>query len=432
MGIFQSKVVRHGKSYIIVGAGAFGASTALHLIRKYPSAKVYLVDRTPYPPEGAASWDWNKVIRADYTTLVYMNLALEALEKWTEDKLYQEFYHQSGLAWVADSEFYQSIINNYRQFHGSKHQVQLLSTQDVRNLWGGIHADAVYQDVKEVFYNKTGGWAEAANALRKVIDTAVREGVKYVEADVKKVLFDKDGSAIGVITEEGTPIHASHTVLATGAMTANILADSAPTEPKLQLGSRMIAAAICSAMVKLDEREASLFKTGPVFANDLDTVIGGSLPPNSDNQLKVYRDESFRNTVLHEASGQEISVPPSKPSYDQWDLSPGMKKEIRSSFEGIFGEKAKNWELFNYRICWDAVTPTQDPIICEHPHAKQLFLVTGGSFHGYKFLPIIGKYVVEMLDGTLKPELAKIWAWDKENNGEAHEGMFPTREMADV
>lgn len=214
------------------------------------------------------------MIRADYTTRVYMNLALEALEKWTEDKLYREFYHQSGLAWVADSEFYQSIINNYRQFPGSKHQVQLLSTQDVRNLWGGIHADAVYQDVKEVFYNKTGGWAEAANALRKVIDTAVREGVKYVEADVKKVLLDKDGSAIGVITEEGRAIHASHTVLATGAMTANILADSAPTEPKLQLGSRMTAAAICSAMVKLDEREASLFKTGPVFANDLDTVIG--------------------------------------------------------------------------------------------------------------------------------------------------------------
>ena len=59
-------------------------------------------------------------------------------------------------------------------------------------------------------------------------------------------------------------------------------------------------------------------------------------------------------------------------------------------------------------------------------------MVTGGSFHGWKFLPTIGKYVVQMVEGDLDPELAKSWAWDRDNNGSAHEGLFPRREMKDV
>lgn len=79
---------------------------------------------------------------------------------------------------------------------------------------------------------------------------------------------------------------------------------------------------------------------------------GGNLPPNSDNQLKVYRDESFTNTIHHEASGQDISAPPDRADYGQWELSPGMKEEVRLVFKGIFGKEAADWKLHNYRICW--------------------------------------------------------------------------------
>jgi sarcosine oxidase / L-pipecolate oxidase len=80
----------------------------------------------------------------------------------------------------------------------------------------------------------------------------------------------------------------------------------------------------------------------------------------------------------------------------------------------------------------DAITPNQDWIICEHPHCKGLYITTGGSFHTWKFLPVVGKYVVQALDGTLDVELAKLWAWDRDNEGSAHEGMFPEREMRDL
>jgi hypothetical protein len=35
-------------SYLIVGAGVFGVSTAYHLIKKFPDASVTIVDRDAY------------------------------------------------------------------------------------------------------------------------------------------------------------------------------------------------------------------------------------------------------------------------------------------------------------------------------------------------------------------------------------------------
>ncbi|KAK4221187.1 hypothetical protein QBC38DRAFT_505114 [Podospora fimiseda] len=67
-----------------------------------------------------------------------------------------------------------------------------------------------------------------------------------------------------------------------------------------------------------------------------------------------------------------------------------------------------------FRICWDGVTPTRDFIISPHSGVDSLFVATGGSFHGFKFLPIIGKYVVQMLSDELDPALQNKWAWERE------------------
>jgi sarcosine oxidase / L-pipecolate oxidase len=88
--------------------------------------------------------------------------------------------------------------------------------------------------------------------------------------------------------------------------------------------------------------------------------------------------------------------------------------------------------IFAYFLFRDAITPNQDFIICAHPHSQGLYIATGGSFHGWKFFPILGKYVVQMLEGTLSPALAKIWAWDRSDNGSAHSAVIPHREMKDV
>jgi glycine/D-amino acid oxidase-like deaminating enzyme len=61
----------------------------------------------------------------------------------------------------------------------------------------------------------------------------------------------------------------------------------------------------------------------------------------------------------------------------------------------------------------DCVTPDEDFIISQHPASKGLSIATCGSFHGWKFLPVIGHYVVQMLEGSLEAGLEKRWAWDR-------------------
>lgn len=63
----------------------------------------------------------------------------------------------------------------------------------------------------------------------------------------------------------------------------------------------------------------------------------------------------------------------------------------------------------------DSSTPDEDWIISPHPASKNLYIAAGGSFHGYKFLPIIGKYIVQMLDGKLSEEHSRKWAWDRDS-----------------
>lgn len=68
----------------------------------------------------------------------------------------------------------------------------------------------------------------------------------------------------------------------------------------------------------------------------------------------------------------------------------------------------------------DASTPTHDFLITPHPHCDNLHIATGGSFHGWKFLPVIGDYISDMLQGTLEADFADRWAWDpkaKASNG---------------
>lgn len=49
--------------------------------------------------------------------------------------------------------------------------------------------------------------------------------------------------------------------------------------------------------------------------------------------------------------------------------------------------------------------------ICPYPETKNLYIATAGSNHGFKFLPVIGKYVADMLEGKLAGEWTDLWSW---------------------
>ena len=80
----------------------------------------------------------------------------------------------------------------------------------------------------------------------------------------------------------------------------------------------------------------------------------------------------------------------------------------------------------------DGLTQDDNWYICPHPRCKNLYIATGGSFHGWKFLPILGEYVVRMLDGKLEKEEEENWAWDRNIEGLPPNPLEPMRELRDI
>lgn len=89
----------------------------------------------------------------------------------------------------------------------------------------------------------------------------------------------------------------------------------------------------------------------------------------------------------------------------------------------------RNCRLIHHR---DAFTTSSDFIISPHAGAKGLYVATCGSFHGYKFFPVLGKYVVQMLEDDLSAELKEKWAWDRERPAPSLNPDWPRFEMNDL
>jgi hypothetical protein len=80
----------------------------------------------------------------------------------------------------------------------------------------------------------------------------------------------------------------------------------------------------------------------------------------------------------------------------------------------------------------DAFTTSSDFIISPHSAAKGLYVATCGNFHGFKFFPVLGKYVVQMLENQLSTELVSKWAWDRDRPDPALFADWPRSEMKDL
>ncbi|CAI4216984.1 unnamed protein product [Parascedosporium putredinis] len=307
-----------GTSYLIIGSGVFGVSTAYHLIQKYPTASVTLVDRDAYDAESrvAASWDWNKVVRADYDDKVYCQLALEAQDVFQSDPLWKPYFHQTGVYWICRSSYAQDVINHHKGF-GRHNDIEALPVAQARKMFDGLFDNADYTGAKEVLLNKSSGW---------------ELGVKYVTAEVATLEFD-GRRCIGAKTRDGNRLLSSHVIVSAGAFTPTLLEMSAEASGNegLSAGSRILAAGITTGMAQLTAEQYQKFKNMPV------------------------------------------------------------------GFQGY--------------------TPNEG-----------LYIATCGSFHGYKFFPVLGKYITQMMEGELSPELADKWAWDRKRPDPSQNVEYPNTE----
>ena len=225
-------------SYLIIGAGIFGISSALHLKKTHPDSHVRLVDRTSTPCPAAASHDLSKIIRADYADLFYMKLALESLKEWKTNPIYSPFYHESGILIADDMGWGRTCVENYSKLNIDV-KTEIMSTDAAIERFA-VFADTNWDGATQCYWNPGSGWGEASEVLSSCLAAARSIGIEESKATVEKLLLDHNGTCIGARADDGEEYRATYVLLCTGAYTPKILLDTFPHADELQLGDRML------------------------------------------------------------------------------------------------------------------------------------------------------------------------------------------------
>ena len=424
---------RFHSEILIVGAGAFGTSTAFHLANNNENpAGVTVLDRAPVPSPQAASTDINKIVRTDYSSAFYMDLAYDALSAWETWPLLKLYFHRTGWVMLDEktSDLAERIRSNFKS-SGKPDPSQDISLEEIRTKWGGIFKDIDTTEYSKAYVNPSSGWVDASLAVKVMMQDAIAKGVRFEVGEVADLLTSGQGME-GVRTADGRVYTANRVLLATGAWTPWLMA---PLEEALKIAYKdsidrqIFATGVCTSTFKLSQQEAEYYRQMPIL------IYGGRgevMPPNRDRLFKFTNANTFKNTEKH-PSGRGISVPPFQ---DQSLVPAKLKQEsigiIRQRVPRIFdgGREVDEW-----RLCWDAVSPDQNWLLTQHPDPRlsNLYLAAGGSLHSWKFLPTVGTYIMNVLNGKSNgQEKDKAWKWKREWSGQgAHETAMPKGELRD-
>ncbi|KAH6632936.1 fructosyl amino acid oxidasesarcosine oxidase [Boeremia exigua] len=410
---------------LIIGAGTFGTSLAVHASKAYRDAsRITIVDR--WSPDGpvqdkqAAAIDINRIIRTDYTSPLYCNLANEAIHFWFWGMEVQGHFHKAG--WTVfdgpdQSQEFRSGVRKTFEERGSNVIKQLdandlIKEQDVLK---GLDGDKLGKG----YFNPEAGWVDAASATKAYLRIAESRGVKRVTGEVNELLLRDNGEGLaGVRLHDGTVLKADKVVVAAGAWTSSLLS---PLEDKLDIADKdrierqITAVGRLSAYYDLSESESKhMMETKlPIV------VIGGEvdiippyyhLPCLKINDLKT----EFTNTIIT-ASGRRITTPSTR---NQMQVPKKLTQESEKVLKNSMPGWTKSRSPDRWRICYDAVTPTEDWVLSRHPdnRLKNMYIAVGGSFHSYKFMPNAGSYLLNVIEGKSNgEEKDRAWKWKSED-----------------
>jgi sarcosine oxidase/L-pipecolate oxidase len=434
----------------IVGAGIFGLSTALHLKRRgYKSVTVF--DKQPYDISqysymrgaDAASADMNKIIRSAYGTQVeYQEMTFEAIDEWKtwNDELASgvdlpvgmtkddRVFHACGnLSMTDGGELPPFELATIKTMEECGHKNTQLITIDRRHVQiaerrGLGFAIDPFQRISRGKRNvgvldSTGGMAVADKACRVALHKARKAGVIFVLGPLAGafVSFDTSpsGRTTGIFTKDDQNHPADLTIMACGGWTPSLV-------PELD---GLCEATGGSVIIYKIPRTSQLWhRTSPKnFPTWLWKVRDGAegglygFPRDENGHLKIgYRGTKYTNPKLQD-DGKERSIPVTRwTENDQLKQIPRQAMKVLKRFTSEYlpelGEEGIDIALT--RVCWYTDTFDNHFLIDYVPGNEGLFIATGGSGHAFKYLPNIGNWVVDVLEGVgMERPAMKAWKW---------------------
>jgi len=205
------------------------------------------------------------------------------------------------------------------------------------------------------------------------------------------------GKVTGVRVASGEILRASKYILCTGAASPGLLPE---------LSSQLWSKCWTAAHIEVTEAELAEFKGMPIVDNH---ELGFFFEPDPETRLiKICNATQGYQWEVKEYEGRPYSVPHYLSEYLDEGIPEEALRDIQKLVDGLI-PRFSNRSLLPPRYCWCTDTPDQHFLITPHPtYGEDFILATGDSGHAFKFLPTIGSYIADCLEG--KPRGRKdVW-----------------------
>ena len=356
----------------IVGCGIFGASTSLALARR--GHRVTAFDRAEPPADDAASADRSKALRFEYGAhcALYVPLVEEA----------RAAYHALEATWGAPLYVETGVLALARAFDTTRHErlsydflraagrpIERLepaaaAARFPQFAWTGMAAGT---------WNPEGGYVRAAEAVRATVATARALGVE-IAAPVRVGDVDERPGVAIVELEDGAAREFDAVVVCGGPWMGRFL-------PRGVARVRPTRQFVTYYRPPTPEAAAAFEPARfPVWMHDL-VDSGWYGMPLQDGVLKVARHEP----------GDDAD--PDAPRVVLADDREASRAFVAANVPAI----DPDWYAED-KGCLYAMTDDGNFLIDRVPGAARLFVAGGGSGHGFKMGPAVGRIAADLVE----------------------------------
>jgi sarcosine oxidase len=353
----------------VVGAGVFGAWTAFHL--RQAGASVLLVDAYGAAHGRASSGGESRIIRASYgPDELYSRWTQRSLEAWrglSESTPGPPLFHETGVLWLARGED-QYSLNSLETLERIGFPFQRLSRSDLE----AEYPQMAFAPDEWALFEPTAGALMARRAVQTLVGQLMDDGLEFRVDSVR--------------TPTGT---GSLAELGTGS------------------GARLVARAFAFACGPWLPKLFPSLLEDRIFPTKQEVYFFGSPPGDrrfAPPALPTWADfgEEIYGLPDLESRGAKVSVDRHGPGFDPDDgprsCSPRILEEIRAYLARRLPALA-NAPVVETRVCQYENTSNGDFLVDRHPDFDNVWLVGGGSGHGFKHGPALGDFVASLIAG---------------------------------
>ncbi|HZQ70636.1 MAG TPA: FAD-dependent oxidoreductase [Terriglobales bacterium] len=361
--------MRKKPKVVVIGAGAFGGWTALSLLQA--GAQVTLIDAWGPGNSRASSGGETRVIRGTYgPKSPYTEMTARAFPLWRkhEQDWKQRMLYPTGVLWMAASGEDSFERGSVEMLRAARIRYEELSAKQVKKRWPQINLEGVSWAI----YEPDGGFLAARSSCQVVADTFLALGGEYRQAAVNEQGLDSDtGKSLSL--SDGTKISADYYVFACGPWLGKLF-------PKT-IGDWVRATkqdvfffGVPAGVTGLDDLSL------PVWAEHRDRFRYG-IPGNHGRGFKIADDT--RGETFDPTSGERtVSA----------EGLAAVREYLCMRFPAM-----KHAPLVETRVCQYEQTPDNHFIMDRHPSNERVWLLGGGSGHGFKHGPVIGEMMRELV-----------------------------------